>query len=136
MARFGMSDEEYSDMVREAKADAEHERYSEDYQQTEWEFITNCWQELIEEFATTHELPFTLEFPVYPSTPYSTEPTPEILEERKNYDTQRDALQQVVLAYEPFTDWVKANKVAEIEESLNEAYANGAEDTSDSWRWR
>ena len=115
-------DDDYADMVNDAKADAAQEEWDNSYADIKWHCLEEWWVEALVKFAEEQPVPFGMEhineplivgWAVDPKTGYNTgvwNPTFEAAKE-----------------YEPFTDWFFEKYADDIEEALRESYYNAAD---------
>lgn len=92
-------DDDYAQMVNDARADAAQEQWDNDYAEIKWQCLEEWWSEALAKFAEEQALPFTMETATY----------------------------EAVKEYEPFTEWFFEKYADDIEEALKEDYYNAAD---------
>jgi len=89
----------YFEMIQDARADAAQEQHDKDYKEAQWSFLEYNFVEMLSEYAELQALPFAIEGATF----------------------------EQVKAHEPFTKWVFEKYADDIEEYMNESYAAEAE---------
>ena len=115
-------DDDYAQMVNDARADAAQEQWDNDYAEIKWQCLEEWWSEALAKFAEEQPVPFGME--------HINEPL--ILEcvldpETKGSKGVWNPTYEAAKNYEPFTEWFFEKYADDIEEALREDYYNAAD---------